>query len=111
MVSSLTVFQYNPVFVKRQWLAYYLSLVYKIMLLVSYQMFILICMRTIACCILLEINVYDHLQSSLANFDMWCMQNNMVLNVSKSKCLIIGSMHKLGNIDYDCKLNIRNISL
>ena len=39
------------------------------------------------------------------------VSNTMVLNVSKSKCLIIVSRHKLRSINYDVKLNIRDISL
>ena len=56
-------------------------------------------------------HVYARLQESLSNFDGWCMQNNMVLNVSKSRCLVIGSRQKLSRIDYNHKLNVRNISL
>ena len=56
-------------------------------------------------------NVYDCLQQSLSNFDMWCMQNDMVLNVSKSKCLCIGSRHKLRGIDYERRLSVCNIYL
>ena len=33
----------------------------------------------------------------------------MVLNVSKSKCLIIGSRHELRIINYDVKLNVGDI--
>ena len=35
----------------------------------------------------------------------------MVLNVSNSKCLIIGSRHELQIIDYDVKLNVGDILL
>ena len=35
----------------------------------------------------------------------------MVLNISKSKCLIIGSRNKLSKIDYGLKLYVRNTSL
>ena len=58
-------------------------------------------------------HVYARLQESLSHFDGWCMQNNMVLNVSKSKCLVIGSRQKLSRIDYkyNHKLDVRNISL
>ena len=55
--------------------------------------------------------VYHRLDTSLSNFDTWCIQNNMVLNVSKSKYLIIGSRHRMSRIDYSLKLNVRNISL
>ena len=49
--------------------------------------------------------VFACLQDSLTSFDIWCMQNNMVLNVSKSKCLVIGSRHKLSsNVDYEHNL-------
>ena len=55
--------------------------------------------------------VYDRLNVSLLSFDAWCLQNNMVLNASKSKCLIIGSRQKLGRIDYNRKISVRNVSL
>ena len=56
--------------------------------------------------------VFACLQDSLTSFDSWCMRNNMVLNVSKSKCLVIDSRHKLlTNVDYEHKLVVRNISL
>ena len=56
--------------------------------------------------------VFACLQDSLTCFDIWCMRNNMVLNVSKSKCLVIGGRHKLSsNVDYEHKLVVRNISL
>ena len=42
--------------------------------------------------------MYNRLQTSLGNFDSWCSNNNMVLNVSKSTCLVIGSRHKLNKI-------------
>ena len=35
----------------------------------------------------------------------------MILNISKSKCLIIGNRNKLLKIDHDLKLNVRNTSL
>ena len=57
------------------------------------------------------VQIYNRLQTSLVNFDSWCMKNNMVLNVAKSKCLVIGSRCKLGRIDYDQMLNVRNVSL
>ena len=53
----------------------------------------------------------NHLDLRLGNFDDWCKNNNMVLNVSKSKCLIIGSRHELQIIDYDVKLNVGDILL
>ena len=45
------------------------------------------------------------------NFDDWCKNNNMVLNVSISECLIIGSRRELQIIDYDVKLNVGDILL
>ena len=55
--------------------------------------------------------VHNCLQSGLRGFDEWCCNNSMVLNVSKSKCLIIASRNKLSNINYDLKLHVRNITL
>ena len=67
------------------------------------------------CVLYSSANKWTHLrtrlQSSLGNFDTWCKNNNMVLNVSKSKCLIIGSRHKLRTVDYAVKLNVSAISL
>ena len=39
--------------------------------------------------------VFNWLQQGLTNFDAWCVRNSMVLNVSKSKCLVVGSRTKL----------------
>ena len=47
------------------------------------------------------LHVFNKLQHGLINFDTWCVRNNMVLNVSKSKCLAIGSRTKLSYIDYN----------
>ena len=67
------------------------------------------------CVLYSSANKWTHLrtclQSSLGNFDTWCKNNNMVLNVSKSKCLIIGSRHKLRTVDYAVKLNVSDILL
>ena len=49
--------------------------------------------------------------SSLGYFDDCSKKNNMVLNVSKSKCLIICSRHELQIIDHDVKLNVGDILL
>ena len=35
--------------------------------------------------------VHNQLQLGLNGFDEWCRQNRMVLNISKSKCLVIAS--------------------
>ena len=55
--------------------------------------------------------VHARLQRGLLGFDEWCLNNSMVLNIAKSKCLIIGSRNKLSKIDYDLKLNVRNTTL
>ena len=55
--------------------------------------------------------VHNRLQQGLLNFDSWCLKNSMILNISKSKCLIIGCRHKLSNIDYGLKLHVRNTTL
>ena len=55
--------------------------------------------------------VHIHLQAGLDGFDDWCRHNNMVLNISKSKCLLIASRNKLSNVNYDVKLGIRNTTL
>ena len=55
--------------------------------------------------------VHARLQRGLFGFDEWCLNNSMVLNIAKSKCLIIGSGNKLSKIDYDLKLNVRNTTL
>ena len=44
--------------------------------------------------------VHNRLQLGLNGFDEWCRQNRMVLNISKSKCLVIASRNKLSNINY-----------
>ena len=56
-------------------------------------------------------NVRECLQEGLIGFDTWCRTYNMVLNVSKSKCLVISSRSKLSRIDYGQCLCVRNIFL
>ena len=55
------------------------------------------------------LHVFNKLQHGLINFDTWCVLNSMVLNVSKSKCLAIGSRTKLSRIDYTERLGVRDI--
>ena len=55
--------------------------------------------------------VHARLQRGLYGFDNWCHNNSMVLNISKSKCLIIRSRNKLSKIDYDLKLHVRDTNL
>ena len=55
--------------------------------------------------------MFDRLQQGLVNFYNWCRIDSMALNVSKSKCLIIGTRTKLQRIDYDQKLRVRNMAL
>ena len=55
--------------------------------------------------------VHACLQYGLFCFDEWCPNNSMILNICKSKCLIIGNRNKLSNIDYELKLQVRNTSL
>ena len=56
-------------------------------------------------------NVRERLQGGLIGFDTWCRTYNMVLNVSKSKCLVISSRSKLSRIDYGQCLCLCNIFL
>ena len=55
--------------------------------------------------------VHACLQRGLNGFDEWCHKSSTVLNISKSKCLLIASRNKLCNINYELKLQIRNTSL
>ena len=50
--------------------------------------------------------VHAKLQLGLHGFDTWCRNNSMVLNISKSKCLLISNRNKLSKINYDVKLHV-----
>ena len=51
------------------------------------------------------------LQRGLFGFDVWCRKNSMILNISKSRCLLIANRNKLSNIDFEQKLHVRNTTL
>ena len=50
---------------------------------------------------LLKISSPQKRRTDILGFDNWCLENSMVLNISKSKCLIIGSRNKLSKVDYE----------
>ena len=54
--------------------------------------------------------VFNRLQQCLINFDEWCVRNGMILNVAKSKCLVIGNRTKLSRVDYSQRLEVRDIA-
>jgi len=39
--------------------------------------------------------IESHLQSSIEKIDFWCKINKMTINPLKSKCMILGSNHRL----------------
>ena len=53
----------------------------------------------------------DPIQRDLDNINFWCNRNGMQLSTSKSKCLLFGSKLKLGNVDYNSRLNLSNMPL
>ena len=55
--------------------------------------------------------VRARLQIGLNGFDEWCRNNSLVLNISKSKCLLVASRSKLSKINYDVRLSVRNTTL
>ena len=51
------------------------------------------------------------LQEGLDSFQRWFIKNGMKLNIKKSKSLVIGTPHKLSNIDTDNRFILNNKAL
>ena len=48
------------------------------------------------------------IEHGLGNFQDWCIVNRLKLNVRKSKSLVIGSYHKMNNIDLNDKFILKD---
>ena len=48
-------------------------------------------------------------QPEISNVHKWCTLNRLKINVSKSKILLVGTRHKLGNVDFTKKNSIWEI--
>ena len=51
------------------------------------------------------------IQSGLSSFQEWCVNNEMKLNIKKSKYLVIGSTFKLANINLDNRFALNGVVL
>jgi len=51
--------------------------------------------------------IESHLQSSIEKIDFWCKINKMSINPLKSKCMILGSNHRLKHSP-DLTLRVEN---
>ena len=50
-------------------------------------------------------NMVPNIQSGLDSFQQWCINNRLKLNICKSKSLVIGTQHKLSNVDVEIGLS------
>ena len=51
------------------------------------------------------------IENGLMEFQNWCLNNRLKLNISKSKSLLIGSYHRLTAIDYTTKFTMNGLEL
>ena len=51
------------------------------------------------------------IQAGLESFQEWCVNNEMKLNIKKSKSLLIGSPYKLSDINLQNRFSLNGIIL
>ena len=52
------------------------------------------------------IQIFQKLQQDLLQIEIWCTENALSINASKTKAMVMGSQSKLDRIDFDLKFSL-----